>query len=87
MNWRGFGSSCCLVEVLSQHLPRRTEENYGKPVRIAIIPAEIENQAPSKYKSRVLSLDQHVQFQRINGFIFYPQNIVDLSLDYDLVFN
>jgi hypothetical protein len=31
------GNECCLVEVISQHLPGGTEEKSEKPVRIACV--------------------------------------------------
>jgi hypothetical protein len=33
-----------LIEVLSQHLPGETEENYKKSVRIAGVPVEIQTE-------------------------------------------
>jgi hypothetical protein len=34
MNWKGFGSSYGIIEVISLRLPRGPEENNEKPVRI-----------------------------------------------------
>jgi hypothetical protein len=49
MNLKGFGkgsegSSCGLIEVLSWHLPGRTEENSEKPFRIVGVLAEIQTE-------------------------------------------
>jgi hypothetical protein len=37
-------SGRCQIEVISQHLPGVTEENYEKPVRIVCVSAEIQSE-------------------------------------------
>jgi hypothetical protein len=44
IDMQGSGSGCCLIEVISQHLPGGTEENYEKPVSVACVSAEIRSE-------------------------------------------
>jgi hypothetical protein len=63
INWKGFWwSGCGLTEVLSWSFPGGTEENHKHLSQNSWCPSGDSNQVPPKYKSRVLPVDQPIQW-------------------------
>jgi hypothetical protein len=73
-----------LIQVLSQHFPRGTEKNQQNP-HASWRPTWDLNQAPLKYKSQALQLDQHVQSSMRHDLIITNREVIRVRKERHLI--